>query len=121
MQFATKVVLQDLARTLSFHSRTSERGQHFLIVSAGHTFGAGYRVLGRVGLGYANLSKLPKRLLIHHPRSNIGKPWLFWLSAGRTGLVPPTVLGLLQTASLKLMVGHWTHLSITDLTGNVRG
>ena len=98
------------------------RGPYFRVV------GAGYRVLGRVGLGYANLSKLPKRwfrlwLLIHHPRSNIGLPWLFWLSAGRTGLVPPTVLGVLPPPDRQLEADGWSldssvHNRLDQVPGN---
>lgn len=64
--------------------------------------GAGYRVLGQLSLGYAHIGKLPKKwfrlwLLIHHPRSSTnGIPWIWWLSAGRPGLIPPEIVGALH-------------------------
>lgn len=76
--------------------------------------GAGYRVLGRIGLGYRHLSKLPKRwfrlwLLIHHPRSPQGLPYYFWLGAGRDKLLPPEALGVLHDELLQ----EW-YRSLTD-------
>lgn len=69
--------------------------------------GAGFRVLGRVGFPYPLLARLPKRwfrlwLLVHHPRSPWGLPWLWWLSAGRGFLVSPEAIGVLHFSLLEV-------------------
>lgn len=63
--------------------------------------GAGYRVLGRIGVSYSTANTLPKKwfrlwLLVHHPRAPGGLPRLWWLSCGRGGLIPPEAVGVLH-------------------------
>jgi hypothetical protein len=64
--------------------------------------GAGYKVMGKLGVTYSTVGTLPKKwfrlwLLIHHPRAPGGLPWDIWLAAGRGKPLPVGVLGVLNS------------------------
>lgn len=68
--------------------------------------GAGYRVLGRVGVPYSQIGRLPVKwfrlwLMFYHPRTSGGLPWVWWLSAGRGFIVPPEAVGVLHMELLE--------------------
>ena len=105
MEFASRFILEgrdlspvsfkllDAARRSTARRSFSAEFRQILQSEFFRVLGAGYRVLARCGVSYQDVATLPTKwfriwLLIHHPRSSFGLPWLWWLSAGRGFIVP---------------------------------
>lgn len=88
----------------TFFSRIAEFRQIRMSEFA-RVMGAGYRILPLFDGSWAGLVRMRKCrsrwfrlwLLVHHPHSPGGLPWVWWLSAGRGFLVPPTAIGTLDS------------------------
>lgn len=89
---------QSAAQLWAFFRRVSEfrqvRLSEFFRVE-----GAGYRVTSYLFPPFSQLYRMPKRwlrlwLVIHHPSSCWGLPWIWWLSAGGRKPCPQEAIGV---------------------------